>query len=138
MARPGQRISKRAQHKLDVEARKDQPFVKRRKQRRNALPFPSDFFAMSRECEREGVLMTRVDRKPPSWMLEHMDANGAIIKGVLRDAKPGNRGYDLLLEGGGLHMFKTRRQALQFFSRLQRVEPEDDSDRAAECQEADL
>jgi hypothetical protein len=121
------KLSKRAQHKADVEARKDQPFTKRRKQRRKPLPFPEDFFTMAREKEREGVLMTRVERKPPRWFLEHADANGVVINGALA-ANPKSRehGYTLMLEGGGIHEFKTQRKALAFFSRLQKVDPVED------------
>ncbi len=124
MARPGQRISKRAAHRAAVEARKDQPFVKRRKQRRNKLPFPFDFFAMARESEREGVLMTRVQRKPPRFYLEAYDGNGCTINGALQALPKGQRGYSLMLEGGGLHEFKTQRRALKFFSRLEKIDPE--------------
>lgn len=113
------KLSKRAQHKADVEARKDLPFVKRRKQRRNKLPFPLGFFAMAREQEREGVLMTRVNKKPARFFLEHSDANGVVINGALQ-ALP--KGYSLLLPDGGIHEFKTQRKALKFFSRLQKLE----------------
>lgn len=125
MARYGQQtLSKRAQHKADVEARKDQPFVKRRKQRRNPLPFPFGFFAMARENEREGVLMTIVQKRPLSYMLEHVDANGVKVQGVLRKASKSHkvRGWHLLVEGGNRKDFRTQRRALKFFSRLQKVE----------------
>lgn len=126
MARPGQKISKRAAHRAAVEARKTQPFVKRRKQRRNKLPFPLGFFAMAREQEREGVLMTQVQKKPARFFLEHEDANGVVINGALQALPKGRRGYTLMLPEGGIHEFKTQRRALKFFSLLQKVEPDGD------------
>jgi hypothetical protein len=123
---PIKRISKRAQHKLDVEGRKTLPFVKRRKARKYKLPFPTDFFAMAREQEREGVLMTRVNRVPARFFLEHEDANGEVIQGALQAKPKGQRGYTLLLEGGGIHEFKTQRRALKFFASLQYVPCDDD------------
>jgi len=127
MAQPGQKISKRARHRAAVEARKDQPVVKRRKQRRNPLPFPTGFFAMARENEREGVLMTRVQRQPARFFLEHFDASGVKIQGALQQLPKGTRGYDLMLEGGGVHSFKTQRRALKFFARLQKLEVTDEN-----------
>ena len=119
----GQKISKRAAHKAAVEARKTQPFVKRRKARKYKLSFPLDFFAMARESEREGVLMTRVQRKPARFFLESTDANGVVIQGALQALPKGRRGYTLMLEGGGIHEFKTQRRALKFFASLEKVEP---------------
>lgn len=123
MARYGQqKISKRAAHKALVEARKDLPFTKLRKlrkQRRKPLPFPTDFFAMAREQEREGVLMTRVSRKPSTFRCETTDDAGNTIEVALQAAPRGVRGWNVLLPKGGRQFFATRRKALKFIGLLQ-------------------
>lgn len=119
MARPGQRVSKRAAHKAAVEARKDQPFVKLRKQRRNPLPFPSDFFAMARESEREGVLLTKVSTKPPTFRAETTDDQGNSIIVALQKAPKPMRGWTVMLPKGEGIFFKTRRAACKYIGDLQ-------------------
>jgi len=126
MARPGQKISKRAAHRAAVEARKDQPFVKLRKQRRNPLPFPKDFFAMANEEEREGVLLTRVCKKPPTFRAETTDSKGQPIVVALQKAPRGSRGYTVMLpKGEGLY-FPTRRKACKYIADLETVEVPND------------
>lgn len=75
--------------------------------------------------------MTRVSRKPPRFFLEHVDANGVKIDGALQALPKGQRGYTLMLPGGGIHEFKTQRRALKFFSRLQKLEAPDEVQDAA-------
>lgn len=126
MSQPGQQISKRAKHKLDVASRKTQPIVKRSKLRKRKRParLSVSFFAMAAEQEREGVYMTRVQKKPTRWFLESYDANSEKITGAMQANPKGQRGYTLMLEGGGIHEFKTQRRALKFFSRLEKLVPE--------------
>lgn len=122
----GPKLSKRAAHKALVESRKDQPFVKMCKVgRRNALPFPKDFFTMARESEREGVLMTRVGKKPVTYRCETTDAKGNIITVGLQKLAPPLRGWSALLPKGVAFTFHTRRDALKFIGDLQTevVEP---------------
>ena len=119
---PPNRISKRAAHKAAVAARKDQPLVKLRKQRRNPLPFPSDFFAIARESEREGVLLTRVSRKPPTFRAETVDDNGNSIIVALQKAPRPMRGYTVLLPNGEGVVFPTRRKACKYIADLQVTE----------------
>jgi hypothetical protein len=116
---PPKRISKRAAHKAAVEARRDQPFVKLRKQRRNPLPFPSDFFAVARESEREGVLLTKVCRKPPTFRAETVDDEGNQIVVALQKAPKGSRGYTVMLPKGEAVYFPTRRKACKYIGDLQ-------------------
>lgn len=123
MARPGQRVSKRAQHKLDVEARKDQPFVKRRKPRRKPLPFPTEWFAMAREFERDGVLLTRIGRKPPRYRMELPLDNGTVKAAMLIKAPKGNKGYHVVLDDvGNGYAAPTKRKAIKAFTELQSAE----------------
>lgn len=128
MARPGQRVSKRAQHKLDVEARKDQPFVKRVKVgRRKALPFPTEWFAMARELEREGVLLTRIGRKPPRYRMELPLDNGTVKAAMLIKAPKGNKGYHVVLDDAGNgYAAPTKRKAIKAFTELQSAEVAED------------
>jgi len=79
---------------------------------------------MARECEREGVVMTQVQKKPARFFLESADINGVIINGALQALPKGQRGWSLMLTKGGIHEFKTQRKALNFFSRLQHIQPE--------------
>jgi hypothetical protein len=124
MARPAQRISKRAAHKAAVAARKDQPFVKLCKQRRNPLPFPSDFFAMAAESEREGVVLTRVSKKPVTFRAETTDDKGNPIVVALQKSPRPTRGWNVMLpQGEGLY-FATRRKACKYIADLQTVEIE--------------
>jgi len=119
MSRPGQQISKRAAHRAAVEARKDQPFVKLRKQRRNPLPFPKDFFAIAGENEREGVLLTKVSRKPPTFKAETTDDKGQPIVVALQKSPRPTRGWIVMLpKGEGLY-FPTRRKACKYIGDLQ-------------------
>lgn len=122
MARPGQQISKRAAHKAAVEARRDQPFVKLRKQRRNPLPFPTDFFAMARESEREGVLLTKVCRKPPTFKAETVDDEGNVVTVAIQKAPRLTRGWNVLLPKGERMYFATKRKACKFVGLLQHAE----------------
>jgi hypothetical protein len=124
MARPAQRISKRAAHKAAVESRKDQPFVKLRKQRRNPMPFPSDFFAMAAESEREGVLLTLVCKKPRTFRAETTDDKGNSVIVALQKAAPPSRGYTVMLPDGNGVMFPTRRKALKYIADLEVTEVE--------------
>ena len=125
MAKPGQRISKRAAHKAAVAARKDQPFVKLRKQRRKPLPFPSDFFAIARESEREGVLLTKVCRKPPTFRAETTDDQGNSIIVALQKTDPRmGRSWTVMLPQGEGFTFPTRRKALKYIADLETVEVE--------------
>ena len=64
------------------------------------------------------VIITRAARKPPSYMLEKSDDQGRLIKCVLRKEPKGKRGYILMLPQGGIHVFPTRRKAIDFFGRL--------------------
>ena len=122
MSRPGQKIGKRAAHKAAVAARKDQPVVKLRKQRRNPLPFPSDFFAIARESEREGVLLTKVSRKPPTFRAETVDDKGNPIIVALQKAPKPMRGWTVMLPKGEGILFPTRRKACKYIGDLQTVE----------------
>jgi hypothetical protein len=114
-----QKLSKRAQHKADVEARKDQPFVKRRKQRRNPLPFPEEFFALAGEHEREGVLLTRMSRRPPVFKCETLDDKGNNITVAMSKMTKPNRGWLVRMPAGEAHAFRTQRDALKFIGGLQ-------------------
>lgn len=127
MSRPGQVISKRAAHKAAVAARKDQPFVKVRKQRRNPLPFPSDFFAMARESEREGVLLTKVCKKPPTFKAESLDDAGNLVTVALQKLPRPMRGYTVMLPKGEGIVCQTLRKACKFVSTLQVTQDEDGS-----------
>ena len=133
-----QKISKRAAHKLAVAARKKAPIVKRRKQRRNALPFPSDFFTIARETEREGVLLTKVCKKPPTFRAESLDDQGNLITTALqKDPRP-LRGYTVMLPGGIGHRFPTLRKACKFVGLLQATEAtEDEATEATEDEATD-
>jgi hypothetical protein len=118
---PNKKISKRAAHKAAVEARKAQPFVKVCKNigRRNALPFPPDFFAMASEEEREGVLLTRVSKKPPTFRAETTDDKGQLITVAIQKSPRPTRGWNVLLPKGERMYFATRRKALKWVSLLQ-------------------
>jgi hypothetical protein len=120
------KISKRAAHKAAVAARKTQPLTKVCKNigRRNALPFPPDFFAMARENEREGVLLTKINRKPPTFKAETQDDEGNLIEVGLQKAAPPLRGWNVLLPKGERQYFRTRRVACKFIGLLQTVPEE--------------
>ena len=121
---PPKRLSKRAAHRAAVEARRDQPVVKLRKQRRNPLPFPTDFFAIARESMREGVLLTKVSRKPPTFKAETLDEAGNRIVVALQKAPKPMRGWTVMLpKGEGLY-FATRRKACKYIGDLQTTEVE--------------
>lgn len=124
------KISKRAAHKAAVAARKDQPVVKLRKQRRNPPPFPSDFFAQSRESEREGVLLTQVSRKPPTYRAETVSDSGQPITVALQKSPRPTRGWNVLLPKGERMHFRTRRLACKFIGLLQ-AEPTTAANEAA-------
>lgn len=83
--------------------------------------------SVGHETAYNDILITRAARKPPDYMLEQTDVNGNIINCVLRKLPKGQRGWTLLLPGGGFHEFKTKRKALDFFARLQRLESSDDT-----------
>lgn len=121
MSRPGQRISKRAAHKAAVAARKAKgdPIVKRAKQRRNPLPFPTEWFEGVKEMEREGVLMTRISRKPPVFKCETVDSNGKMVTTGLKKSAPPLRGYEVLLPKGEAIYCPTQRAALRIIASLE-------------------
>jgi len=78
--------------------------------------------AVGTEQEYEGVLLTRAARKPPDFWAE----NDTGVKCLLRKhlGKVSGKGWDVLLPGGGVHTFKTKRDACRFIARLVRVEEE--------------
>lgn len=121
MTRPGQRVSKRAAHKAAVAARKaaNLPTVKRTKQRRNPTPFPTEWFEGVKETEREGVLVTRINRKPPTYKCETVDSNGLQVVTGLKKSAPPLRGYEVLLPKGESIYCKTKRAALRFIASLE-------------------
>ena len=140
MTRPGQKVSKRAAHKAAVAARKGPPIVKVCKNigRRNALPFPPDFFAMARESEREGVLLSLIAKLPRTYRAETVDAEGNSIVVALKKSPRPTRGWDVLLpQGEGLH-FATKREALKFIGLLtvefeRATQPENTEDELTEA-----
>jgi hypothetical protein len=67
------------------------------------------------------VLILRAKRKPPQYKLEQSDINGVMIEAALIKAPKLERGWYLLLPGGGERHFRTKRRALDFFSRLQHI-----------------
>lgn len=82
--------------------------------------------AVGTEQECEGVLLTRASRVPPDFWIE----NDNQVKGVLRkrNRRAGLRGWDLLLPGGGIHEFKTKRAACRFFAQLIDMREDDGQD----------
>lgn len=68
------------------------------------------------------VFIRREGRKPPQYKLEQSDVNGVLIEAALIKAPKLQRGWHLLLPGGSEKHFRTKRRALDFFSRLQHLD----------------
>lgn len=66
------------------------------------------------------IVAKRVKRKPPHWMLELKTLlfEDLGVRSILQKGRKGTREWQVLLPGGGAHSFKTKREALEFFSRL--------------------
>ena len=82
--------------------------------------------AVGTKQECEGVLLTRANRVPPDYWAE----NDGGVKCVLRkrNRRRGLRGWDVLLPGGGIHEFKTKRDACRFVGALIDTREEDADD----------
>jgi len=91
--------------------------------------------AVGREEMCEGVLLTRANRTPPDYWAE----NDSGVKCVLRkrNRRRGLRGWDVLLQGGGVHEFKTKRAACDFVARLRKLEVQDEDGETTGTEPAD-
>ena len=68
----------------------------------------------------EGVLLTKASNRPPDWWAENENQVKCILRKRL--ARVFGRGWDVLLPGGGVHEFKTKRAACRFIARLAPLE----------------
>jgi hypothetical protein len=76
------------------------------------------------ETFEEGVLVTRIKRKPPSYRLEQVMDDGRLKVAMLVKAPKGQSGYDVVLDGYGLGFrAPTRRKALRRFVALEAGAP---------------
>jgi len=75
-------------------------------------------FRVGQEHECEEVLLTRTKRRPVDYYAE----NAYGVSCVLRKGAKGTREWAVLLPGGGLHMFKTKRAACRFINRLREID----------------
>ena len=89
--------------------------------------------AVGREEECEGVLLTRANRVPPDYWAENDEGVKCVLR--KRNRRRGHRGWDTLLPGGGVHEFKTKRDACRFIARLRELEVPDG---ISEDQESDV
>ena len=119
-------ISKRAYHKALVahDAPKVEwrpPARSTRQRKRNAWLSKAQACTSARGREElvGDVLLTKASNCPPDYWAE----NENLVKCVLRKRSSlFGRGWDVLLPGGGVHEFKTKRKAVEFISQLAPVE----------------
>jgi len=70
----------------------------------------------------EGVLITRIKRKPPSYRLEYVRDDGKVMAAMLVKAPKGIKGYDVVLDGeGNAFHAPTRRKALVAFGEMHKT-----------------
>lgn len=76
-------------------------------------------FRVGTEEMHGDILLTRVERKPPTWKAETSDSKGQPVICALQKAPKGSRGFNVILPGGNLVGFATKRIALKFIAHLE-------------------
>jgi hypothetical protein len=77
---------------------------------------------MACEEEREGVLLTKVSRKPPTFRAETTDDKGNSVIVALQKSPRPTRGWTVMLPNGEGLYFATRRKACKYIADLEVVE----------------
>lgn len=98
------------------------PTTPRQKKRLQWLVGATKWRRLGTETLEEEMLITRIDRKPPSYRVEYVRDDGKVMAAMLVKAPKGERGYDVVLDGQGAGFrAPTRRKALLAFAELHKT-----------------